>query len=1171
MIQIRLINLSKSKNPFAEITSTKWVVKNQTIAGDSIIISVPYDVNGLTIKLETSFKGSCNKSLIKNIPLIAPPLADFRVIDNVCTGLIVRFENKSTDASEYEWNFNSPDESNIFKSKDVSPTFTFPTGGVYKVLLKSIRKTDGCFDTISKNIPVFENKIQPDFSIKLNGCDQPTDKLSVTLSDITGFNQPGYVLNKWEWTVMQNGKVVKYTGKEVNVLLSYLGVISVKLNVSASNGCSSELTKSIKIDDLVPELDFSFELTGCPTSESAEIKINNLSGPLNPFAKIDSSKWKVNGQDYTGNSILVRLLQNTGAFNVSLSTYFDEKCRVDLSKSFNLINALPKAAYKYQGVNCPTDENVRISLQFVDSLSRNIPFSQISWNAGLKDKLNPYSGSNIEVVLPKDSLLYFNMTANFTNGCSDKITGSFLPGPYATIKFSAEPLVLCPNESKNLIINSNPNWTYTWSPLSGLDLTDPKSPKVSVTKNTTYKITVNDGLCTVIDSIQVIALQGGIVLSIQSNNFTCDGKVTLTTSGGVGPGTYTWGTDANISQIIGTGQTINTSFSGKEKEYFVKFVGNSCSTEPAKIKITNQKPVITTPTPLVVCKEDTIQIFTLNDIPAHNNQFLWKTNSHIISGANTPRPTITIGAAEKDSFRLYYTVINQFNCKLEDSILVKITENPNMNFDINLKECGKYEVCFKISNTNYKGFLTWDFGDPSVSNDRSLENNPCYTYKEAGTYNVRLVNLVSVCPFKPIIKPVTTNPQVKLNQIRDTLICKGATINLSASSNIQNINYFWFNENGIQLFTGKTYTASFDKNTKLIIKAKDINGCSDSISLLVNVFNFQFAIEAKDSFCVNEQSQLKLNIQNPNDYIITWTPPDIIVSGGNTTTPSIIPVVDKKIGLLLKHKATGCIDSATITPKVTKPFFFTVKAPDILCIDVPTDVVLTIDNPLNYNYDWSPKDCIASGGNTVNPKVKISKDKVLTVKVTNKISGCSQTMNVNVKAGDKVSVDVDAKPDFTIFEGESLDLVVTNPINGAQYIWSTGASTITIKVAPKETTSYKVTVTDKNGCTASDEVTVTVRTAKCDETDIYLPNAFTPNNDGSNDVFRLRSNFIDKMELIIYNRWGQEIFRTIDKEFGWDGTFKNEELAPDTYAYYLNVLCVNKEVYSKRGNVNLLR
>ena len=138
-------------------------------------------------------------------------------------------------------------------------------------------------------------------------------------------------------------------------------------------------------------------------------------------------------------------------------------------------------------------------------------------------------------------------------------------------------------------------------------------------------------------------------------------------------------------------------------------------------------------------------------------------------------------------------------------------------------------------------------------------------------------------------------------------------------------------------------------------------------------------------------------------------------------------------------------------------------------------------------------------------------------------------------------------------------------------MWSTGATGLSIKVAPVETTTYTVTVTDRDGCTAVDQVTVEVRRARCDETDVYLPNAFTPNGDGNNDRLFVRSNFIDEMELIIYNRWGQQVFRTTDQSVGWDGTFEGKELPPDAYAYYLRVICVNAVEYRKKGNVNLIR
>jgi gliding motility-associated-like protein len=1169
-IDLVLINLSGQKNPFAQIQDTKWIIGNKTLTGDSVLISIPYTASGISIKLENSFKGNCIKSLVKNLPLTAPALAAFNVKSEECSGMNVAFENLSTGALSFEWNFNYPDTSFEFRTNLISPSFTYPKDGIYQVQLKAIR-ADGCFDTIIKNVPAFENKLNPQFNILLNGCDPDTDKLSVTLSDNSIFEQPGHSINKWDWSANQNGKVSKYTGKMVDILLSYKGNVEITLEVASTNNCIAKKTISYKIEDIIPRADFELSLVSCPTGDFAEIKLKNLAALLSPLAKVDSSLWLVNSQKYSGDSIVVSLPKNTTTFDVVLETYFNKECNITINKSLSLQNILPKAAYQFKGEECPTDDLVSISLAFVDSLSRNIPLGSIQWKVSFGGSVQSLSGTPAQLNVPKDSIIKLNFTAAFTNGCIDSVQTSFLPGPYASVKFDSEPIVLCPGEKKYLIKNSNPSWTYTWSPLTGLDFTEPKNPKVSVNNNTKYFVTVSDGLCTVKDSIQVILLSSGVDLLIEANNTTCDGNVNLKAVGGVGPGNYTWSKSEDFSEIIGRGETISTSFTGRRQDFFVKFDGTTCSTKPAKMTITNETPQILKVPSFDLCPSDSAQIITFNEIPGHINNFVWKNDPHIIRGINTSRPTVLIGPAEKDSFILYFTVTNQFNCILNDSIKVRVRENPTMNFDIQLKECGKYEVCFKLERTNYAGFVEWDFGDINTNNDRSLENSPCYTYKNSGTYNVRLINLVSTCPFIPITKSLTVNPQVILVPTRDTIICKGAELTLNAVSNLQNVKYEWFDTDGKLLFTGQKFTSKYNVTSKVVLKASDVFNCTDTDTINVNVFEFKFDIAAKDSLCVNEPAQIMLNIQNPTQYAITWSPVDKIVTGGNTTSPTITVSDSVIYKVVLRHIATGCIDSANFKPKVTKPFAFTVTAPNLLCIDVPTEATLNIANPGDYTYDWSPKDCIASGENTTNPKIKISKDKTLTVKVTNKISGCSQSMNVNVKAADKVDVTIDAIPDFTIFEGDTLDIFVANPVNTSKYLWSTGSTNTTVKVFPILTTTYTVTVTDRNGCTAEDQAIVTVKNAKCDETDVYLPNAFSPNNDGNNDIFRLRSNFIDEMELIIYNRWGQEVFRTKDDQEGWDGTYKGDELPPDSYAYFLRVICVNQGVYTKRGNVNLLR
>lgn len=89
---------------------------------------------------------------------------------------------------------------------------------------------------------------------------------------------------------------------------------------------------------------------------------------------------------------------------------------------------------------------------------------------------------------------------------------------------------------------------------------------------------------------------------------------------------------------------------------------------------------------------------------------------------------------------------------------------------------------------------------------------------------------------------------------------------------------------------------------------------------------------------------------------------------------------------------------------------------------------------------------------------------------------------------------------------------------------------------------------------------------------LAMPNAFSPNGDGENDVLRvLGSQYVQSVELRIYNRWGQQVFYTNQKEQGWDGTFKGQPAPLGVYAYTLQAILHNGEVIHKKGNVTLKR
>lgn len=125
---------------------------------------------------------------------------------------------------------------------------------------------------------------------------------------------------------------------------------------------------------------------------------------------------------------------------------------------------------------------------------------------------------------------------------------------------------------------------------------------------------------------------------------------------------------------------------------------------------------------------------------------------------------------------------------------------------------------------------------------------------------------------------------------------------------------------------------------------------------------------------------------------------------------------------------------------------------------------------------------------------------------------------------------------------------------------------------PTETTTYTVTVTTEDGCIAIDTVTLRFQDSPCVSPFVFVPNAFTPNNDQKNDHFIVKADGMTELKMIIWNRWGEIVYETNDpNDIGWDGTYLGKELTPDSYAWYIILTCGNGEVFESKGNVSLLK
>ncbi len=141
------------------------------------------------------------------------------------------------------------------------------------------------------------------------------------------------------------------------------------------------------------------------------------------------------------------------------------------------------------------------------------------------------------------------------------------------------------------------------------------------------------------------------------------------------------------------------------------------------------------------------------------------------------------------------------------------------------------------------------------------------------------------------------------------------------------------------------------------------------------------------------------------------------------------------------------------------------------------------------------------------------------------------------------------------------------------YEWSPGYNITSltkpnVTVNPFKTTQYVLTGYNSKHCASSDTINVII-IDDCGE--MYVPNAFTPNNDGANDVLYVRGICLESLTFMVFDRWGEKVFETADQKIGWDGTYKGEAMNTGVFVYRLEGKTYDGKAFSTKGNITLLR
>jgi len=498
----------------------------------------------------------------------------------------------------------------------------------------------------------------------------------------------------------------------------------------------------------------------------------------------------------------------------------------------------------------------------------------------------------------------------------------------------------------------------------------------------------------------------------------------------------------------------------------------------------------------------------------------------------------------------------------------------NAGFKYNsVQTCGNTKIQFIDTSRKYQPIASWlwNFGDGTYS---SLQN-PIKNYSASNSWQIKLiVTSITGCSdtiTKNIFIKVNTNPSANINAT--VTACTDRPVKYEAqivsADTISIIN--WSFSNGVVL-TGSPvnnyYINTGTYNATLIVGT--LYGCQDTVTKSITI-NQSPTITASADVTICKGQSNQLNVTGTTSY--SWAPLNGTLSCINCANPIATPLSTTQY-VVTGSNSFGCTDIDTVVITVAQPIKLTVSTNDTICIGQSSQLSVTGAT----TYIWSP-------GATLNNTTTAFPIATPTLTTKYRVIGfdshnCFQdTAYIVVAVGQYPTVNLGT--DKVLATGTPLPLVTTIT-NGPITKWTWGPSAATLScndcatpiATIKRDMCYTVEVSNLYKCTARDTMCVKVF---CENSQVFIPNAFTPDGDGVNDVLVVRAQGISVIKNFrIFNRWGQVVFEKNnfapnDVNAGWDGKINGKLATADVYVYTCDVICENDISYTYKGNISIIR
>lgn len=1105
-------------------------------------------------------QGGCRDTAWKTITTIPIPASDFSFV-TACPGDTVYFTDLSTFATGtvtgWHWDFtNDGTEDTTIQN----PWYIFAASDTFDVSLV-VDGSNGCNDTLIKQVATLPKPVA-NF-----GFNTLCANSSVNFTDLTTIT--GGTIASYDWD-FGDGSPHDNTQNPSHTYTP--GLYIVHLTVTSNTGCVDTISKQVNLQDL-PTAAF----TSTSICKGNLAQFNDAS--FIPGGIIVQWSW-----DF-GDGTAVSTLQNpshifTTATNypVTLTVWANNGCRDSVTVNM-IVKPSPLADFSYTS-SCPNNPT-----QLTDVSVFAGGFSSYFWDFGDGTATSALQNPQHTFSTPGTYLVTHVVTA--TNGCMDTIKNNVVTNPAPDANFT-EP-VACAGAPANFISTSTitPGYSIILFEWKFGDGSQPDSGAIvshTYTNKGSYfvwLVTTSNNGC--VDSVrkEVSILAKPNAVFNTSAGCVYD-TVQFNSVSTVSPGTidnYTW--------TFGDG---NTGHTGKDTAHLYTGPGiyntmlivessDGClDTAYQQITVKRQPSVAFSHS--LSCEGEWVY-FTDQSALTGGSVTGWNWNY----GDGTPGTTLQNPShvyTATGSYPVTLIALGNNGCydTLTQNIFVRPLPVANFTFS---NQCIYTPVAFTDSSYLAGNTITawnWSFGDSSID---SVNQNPGHLYAQSGFYNINLQVTASNGCKNNIVKQVQIYPQ-PVAQFNTSVSCLTTTTSFvdQSTCTVDSVtSWLWNFGDGTpqSVLQNPSHVFGNDTTYTVTLIAFSNYGCKDTVTNTIYVHPLPVSAFNATSVCYYDTTSFTDISTVPAGNIINWiwdfgdgsteahnpNPVHYYTQPG-TYTVQLITVTDFScIDTLLKSIIVYAKPVPDFTPDITNG-----------CEPLPvvfTDHSTSIDgNVVAWQWDL---------GNTETPALQHT-STVYPVHGSYTVSliatssfGCKDT----VVYPDLITVYPNPTAAFTYspehptilnpvvyFEDESLIADFWTYTFGD----SSGVSNIPNPVheymAPG---SYEVVqiVMTQHGCLD------TIRTMLEIAPDyaFYIPNAFSPNNDGTNDLFFAKGYGIEAFSMSVFNRWGNKVFETNSITEGWNGKLSSGDAPTGVYVYILTFTDVFQNTHSRNGTVKLVR